>query len=223
MTTATIATTAVALQGRPISTTAPTTNQILGWNGSAWAPLPPLLPLTGGTLTGNIVTPSTIWTTGGTVESPGTAGSFWNGAGANIISGKVQNRWGVLTSSNVTVTTASSQQGGFGGTFQLTPQITGRVLVCLRPIAWNVNAPSSVLDIAMTYGTGTPPAANAAQTGTAIPINLQCAASVGMSYTFAAVILGLAIGTLYWFDTIHWVSAGSTGYYAFMTLTLTEF
>lgn len=220
---ATIATTAVGLQGRSIATTTPTANQVFGWNGSAWGPLPPLLPLTGGTLTGNVITPSTIWSTGGTVQSPSSAGTYLNGAGVNILTGKAANRWGVLTTSSVQVTTASAQQGGFGGTFQLAPQVTGRLLVSLRPIAWNVNAPASVLDIAMTYGTGTPPAANAPQIGTAIPINLQCASSIGMSYNFAAVILGLTIGATYWFDTIHWVSAGSTGYYAFMTLTLTEF
>jgi hypothetical protein len=34
----TVATTVVALQGRSVSSTAPTTGQVLAWNGTAWAP-----------------------------------------------------------------------------------------------------------------------------------------------------------------------------------------
>lgn len=52
MTQAVIATTVTGLQGRPVVTTAPTANQALTWNGSAWAPAGPFIPMIGGTVTG---------------------------------------------------------------------------------------------------------------------------------------------------------------------------
>ena len=57
----------VALQGRPVSTTAPTLNQVLQWNGSLWGPA---TIASGGTVTnlaagaGITLTPSPITTTG---------------------------------------------------------------------------------------------------------------------------------------------------------------
>lgn len=52
MTQAVIATTVTGMQGRPISTTVPATNQAYTWSGTAWAPTGPFLPLAGGVLTG---------------------------------------------------------------------------------------------------------------------------------------------------------------------------
>lgn len=49
---AVVQTTVVALQGNPVSATAPTANQSLTWSGSAWAPAGPFLSAAGGALTG---------------------------------------------------------------------------------------------------------------------------------------------------------------------------
>ena len=51
---ATVATTVTGLQGHPIAVTAPTGNQALVWNGTAWAPSGPYMSVTGGAFTGAV-------------------------------------------------------------------------------------------------------------------------------------------------------------------------
>lgn len=219
---ATIPTTVTGLQGRPVATATPTANQILGWNGSAWAPLPPVLPLTGGTLTGNLVSSGAIITTGGSIQGPGNSGSFLNGSGIDIMTGKAFAQFNTLTTGYNQFTSTSPTMGGMGTQLKLTPQVTGRVLCYMRPFAYNTVA-GSAFDMQLSYGTGTPPAAGAASTGQSLGINLQMTSNLSKSYDFTQVATGLTVGTQYWFDTLGWVSAGSVGVYAYMTVGLLEF
>lgn len=78
MTQAVIATTVTGLQGRAVVTTAPSANQALTWNGSAWAPAGPFVPTVGGTITGPLhytyAGPNNIYTDTATAN---TAGGLW--------------------------------------------------------------------------------------------------------------------------------------------------
>lgn len=199
MVAATINTTVTGLQGRPLANTAPTTNQAIGWNGTSWVPSGPFLPLTGGTLTGPLVTSGNIQTTGGSVQV-GTAGNYMNGSGVNIISGRAN----VTKSSSVQFQTSSTTLVMVGMNCQFTPVISGIVLLfCSTQIA--VGNASTACNASMFIGTGTPPAQGAPNTGSVPGYGSTFAgnpytAGMWVPWSQGAVFGGLTLGTTYWFD-----------------------
>lgn len=218
MTAATINTTVTGLQGNPVASTAPASNQALGWNGSSWVPQGPFLPLTGGTLTGNITTTGNIRTTGGSLQSPGNAGALFNGAGNRVADAKPLVAYTGTT--GWSFSSATPSMGGFGANVQYLPRVTGLMLIMFRAIAW-VNQPSYTLDFGVNYGTGSPPALGAAEAGTRTAINVQVQGStIGNSYTHFSIRGGLTVGTNYWFDTVVWANAA--GQYNYVTWNVTE-
>lgn len=218
---ATIATTVTGLQGRPVATTAPTNNQALAWNGSAWTPLGPYLPLTGGTLTGNIVTSGNIQTTGGTFQSNLSTGQYLNTSGVNIVSGRAVN--GVnLASTAIAFGTPSTYLGyGVNGN-AITPVTSGRVLVLYRFNMWA--ASGSSCSCASYYGTGTAPNA-----GSTTAVGNVFATGAGNGNTNGTVlsfemtnVAAISTGTKYWFDLFASSAGGGLGYQQFTSCQLIE-
>lgn len=212
MTAATINTTAIGLQGRPLAATAPTTNQLVGWNGTTWTPQGPYLPLTGATLTGNIVTSGNIQTTGGTIQTPGNAGSFLNGAGVNIVSGRAQ---GSKSGLSTAFSTASLALVMAGMGLQFTPQVSGTVMLGFScQIATDaVNANCNIVGF---LGTGTPPTQGQAQTGASFGYGATLqgnanSVSMWVPWAQAGIWSGLTIGTTYWMDFAYCNNAGNGG------------
>lgn len=219
---ATIQTTVTGIQTRPVNSTAPTTNQALGWNGSAWTPMGPYLALTGGTMTGAINTTGNIQTTGGVVQSPGNVGTFLNGAGVNVESGKANVSYQTTSFSNV-FSGPTNVMGGLGPNMTMTPQITGRILVIFRAIAWVTNS-SYTFDYSVNFGTGTPPGLNAAAVGTTMAINVQVTGfTTGNTFTLMTMHpTAFTVGTTYWFDTLNWTNAGGGGSYNYINFYASE-
>lgn len=205
MTAATINTTAVGLQGRPLANTAPTVNQLVGWNGTTWTPQGPFLPLTGGTLTGNITTTgsgSYVQTTGsGFIMSPGNAGSFLNGNGTNIVSGRAYQRTPALSTRFLT---SSQPLVMCGIASQFTPRVSGTVIIaCCASIA--TDGPNAAANVVPCLGTGTPPAQGAAQVGNGFGYGSTLSgngysASMWVPWSHSGLWGGLSIGTTYWVD-----------------------
>lgn len=218
---ATIQTTVTGIQTRPVVSTAPTNNQVLTWNGSAWTPQGPYLPLTGGTMSGAINTTGNIQTTGGSIQSPGSAGTFLNGAGINVETGKPNVSYQTTNFSNV-FNGSTNVMGGLGPNMILTPQVTGRVLVIYRCIAWNTNS-AYTFNFGVNYGTGTPPALNAVAVGTTIAINVQVTEfTTGNTFTLMSFQTGLTVGAAYWFDTLNWTSSPGGGTYNYINFYASE-
>jgi hypothetical protein len=133
-----IPTTVQGLRGFPVTGTTPATNQLLAWNGSAWAPTPlssitGFLPLTGGTLSGsltiNVAAPSLLLTnttsnwiyfsnTGLNIptyfaHSPGTKIILWDGVTSTTVDYAIGMTGSTLWFS---VPAANTQFQWFGGT-----------------------------------------------------------------------------------------------------------
>ena len=99
---------------------------------------------------------------------------------------------------------------------QLTMQYSGRVLVIYSGRMGN-NTLNAYGLTRLHYGTGTPPTAGAAATGTAVsgdqyslngaPANQIC------TFGMAAIITGLTKGTTYWFDGLIVATAGTQSVY----------
>lgn len=201
MSQATVAVTVIGLQGRTLANTAPTTNQALMWNGTAWLPSGPFLPLTGGTLTGNIITSGNIVASAANMFSPGAGGSYLNASGVNIRTGRAAvSKNGLSTQ----FTTASSALVMAGMAAQFTPQLSGTVFIGVScQIA--VNTASGNANACTLYGTGTPPAQGAAQVGNAPGYgpSFQANANTGgvwVPWSQKSVSTGLTVGTQYWAD-----------------------
>jgi hypothetical protein len=94
--------------------------------------------------------------------------------------------------------------GAAGGQITLNPDGAGKVLMMASGAAICTTAGNS-WQIALRYGTGTPPATGAAPTGTAVGINLQWQITSGNARTpwaNQAAVTGLTPGVQYWFDFI---------------------
>lgn len=227
MATATIAATVTGLRGHPVAATLPTTNQVLTWNGTNnnWAPAGPYLPLSGGTLTGNITTSGNIQVTGGGYfQGSGNSGSFLNGNGYNIATQKGAGAWQYLTSAAWVVTSTSNIMAGFGST--ATPFVTGRMFYFAQMICGvSSSSGNPNFDIQGMYGTGTPPVQNAPQAGSGFGINSGISTGLGNTYGWAGTVSGLTIGTQYWFDILGWVGPagiGAQGQMSYVTVYVYE-
>ncbi len=107
-----------------------------------------------------------------------------------------------LNSGNIT--TSGSKQCGFGGTCTFMPVLTGNVKVTFfgQIGLGNNNNDNAQIGI-MTYGTGSAPSANAAQTGVGFGNSYNIAITVvgtTMLGHYQMYLLGLAINRTYWFD-----------------------
>lgn len=220
MSTATIAATIIGLQGHPLAATAPVNNQLLSWNGTNWAPSGPYTALSGANLTGNIVTSGNIQSTGNYIRSPGNAGSFLNGSGINVESGKASFLAQYLTGGPWTVTSTSNIMAGFGST--ITPQITGRVVYMFQAICSVSGPTNTAFNWQGMYGSGTPPAQGNGTSGAGMGINVQCTTTAANSYTFCGTAWSLTTGTTYWFDILAWVGASSTGLMSYANAYMIE-
>ncbi len=102
---------------------------------------------------------------------------------------------------SVTTSSTSEVMAGFGSSCTITPTLTGRLRISF--VGWvSINTSTSTINFEIRYGTGTPPAAGVASTGTAVGTN--SAANITppnvMPIALSAVVTGLSAGTTYWFD-----------------------
>jgi hypothetical protein len=175
------------------------------------------LPLSGGTVTGNLGISGTLNVTGLTTLglATGTGLALTSGSltvnGVNLVNGLYAS-----TQSNYTAVTnmpTGQTMMGLGNFFNITPKLTGRVLVILTTsIAWNSSAMTGTIQN-IYYGTGTPPASKSAPTGTSITLNYQASSATNAAggsqqepMTVSAVLTGLTPNTTYWVD-LSWNSA----------------
>jgi len=100
--------------------------------------------------------------------------------------------------------TAANGMAGFGTTYTTLSSSTGSIFAALTfkvasPATASLNSKWQVV-----YGTGAPPACNAAASGTTVgdqyTINTEAAVAGGMGETIGFVLSGLTRGTQYWFD-----------------------
>ena len=115
-----------------------------------------------------------------------------------------------VASSPVSTTSTTLVMAGYGQTF--TPKKTGRVLIILSLNANNNTAGDGVQAV-LSYGTGTPPAAGAAATGTQTSIasdHTSSTANAAGTMVLAAVLTGLSVGTTYWLDVAYSAITGGT-------------
>jgi hypothetical protein len=99
--------------------------------------------------------------------------------------------------------------GGWGTTplmvglnVTFTPAASGKFLLIIAGIARNTPGGGAV-NITGYYGTGTPPVAGAGVTGTAFGLTQHIVTSTAtqqVGFTVMQVIIGLTLGTPYWFD-----------------------
>lgn len=102
---------------------------------------------------------------------------------------------------------------GLGGSFALTPRLTGRVRIRLTGWLTNVTAAQQA-SLNMRYGTGVAPANGVAATGTvlltigqeALPNN---AGGMPTPWSMESEVGGLSLGTPYWFDGTYAVAGGA--------------
>lgn len=124
----------VGLQGNPISSTAPSTNQVLTWNGSTW--LPENASGTGGGSGGSLSTSSAITT--GTFP-------FWTGANG-ALSGT-----STVSASGNTVTNSGNAQ--IGGTLNVTSTATLQATTTvLGNVALGTSTVNSGANLFASYG-----------------------------------------------------------------------
>lgn len=125
-------------------------------------------------------------------------------------------------------TTASSAllSGGIGAVTStgFTPNATGRVLIT---VSGDTNCSSSdIVKTQIYYGTGAPPAAGAAETGTALGSNVQTkstTAAFPIPFTLTYIVTGLTLGTTYWVDLGVANTAGGTLTLQDLMVTAVEF
>jgi hypothetical protein len=100
--------------------------------------------------------------------------------------------------------TAANQMAGFGTTYTTLSSSSGSVFAALT---FKVASPATAAlntKWQVSYGTGAPPACNAAATGTVVgrqyAINTEAAVAGSMTQTIGFALTGLSRGTQYWFD-----------------------
>lgn len=140
-------------------------------------------------------------------------GSGGGGAGATLAN--VQSGLSIASSSG------SAEMAGLGSTWKMTPTGNGNIQVVVN-FAAEVAAAGNSGKFYLAWGTGTPPAANAAATGTAISINpysiyyVTGIASFPLGGCLTGGIIGATVGTQLWIDIAFLANAGST------TVTITN-
>jgi hypothetical protein len=120
-------------------------------------------------------------------------------------------------------TSTTLVMAGYGQTF--TPSKTGRVLIILLANVNNNTAGDGVQAV-LSYGSGTPPAANSALTGTQVggtAKETSAAASASNEVALAAVVTGLTVGTTYWLDVAYSAITGGTATISIIYAVVIEF
>jgi hypothetical protein len=120
-------------------------------------------------------------------------------------------------------TSTTLVMAGYGQTF--TPSKTGRVLIILLANVNNNTAGDGVQAV-LSYGSGTPPAANSALTGTQVggtAKETSAAASASNEVALAAVVSGLTVGTTYWLDVAYSAITGGTATISIIYAVVIEF
>jgi hypothetical protein len=124
---------------------------------------------------------------------------------------------------NPATASTSGVMAGLGGTFKITPNSTGKVLVIIQGVA-SVSVATAAVNSQIKYGTGSAPAFNAAPAGTTIGSAAPAWSAVAnavVPFTLSYTLTGLTLGTQYWFDLIIWVSTG-TGSWSQLACTIVE-
>ncbi len=99
-------------------------------------------------------------------------------------------------------TSASFVMSGLGSTLHITPLTTGTIVLRIEAVGLSTVAPASGgCSYALYYGSGTAPVNGAAVTGNSTGGQSAFAPGTGgMPFSLMAVVVGLSVGTPYWFD-----------------------
>lgn len=131
-----------------------------------------------------------------------------------------------VTSATPTGTTsATAVMGGLGGTFAITPGVTGRVKIEISGQMANSTINDGVT-LDLRYGTGTAPANGDAVTGTLAGISQTATSLVAAQrsgFCLQAIVTGLTVGTAYWMDFSQLAVTGGTASAFGVTATAMEF
>jgi hypothetical protein len=234
MTQATLDTTVSGLQGNPISPAAPQTGQLLVWSGTAWVPA----SIINGNLTvngllaapsvnGNLTATGNL--AGANVNATGTVqgANFQNAQGINTITGRA-----FMQTQDInqiyTITSSSAVMAGFGSTYQITPRVSGIVLVSAYTLVSNSIANQNT-NMNINYNavaSQAAPVQGAAGTGNSLPgVNMtNLCAEPGALFPLQKVglVTGLTIGATYWFDFVIWLGGSGPANYNYWNMTLAE-
>ncbi len=139
---------------------------------------------------------------------PGSTVGYWETGGIYNNIGNAQNVTG-LTNPAVTTSTTLKMAGI---SEQIVPRSTGTLQINVGATCQNSTSGDGILYY-IAYGTGTPPAAGAAQTGTLV--NPQVTATVAAANQYipcstSVVLSGLTFNTSYWIDIAYAAFVGGT-------------
>ncbi len=90
----------------------------------------------------------------------------------------------------------------------------------------NNNTAGDGVQAVLSYGSGTPPAANSALAGTQVggtAKETSAAASASNEVALAAVVTGLTVGTTYWLDVAYSAITGGTATISIVYALVVEF
>lgn len=182
--------------------------------------LPPTVPITFVTQSGNAVASSNI------VNVFGAGASTTSALGNTITittSGTALGAASVIgtSASPANTSSASPVMLGLGSAWTITPLLFTKVMIWVDGLVAN-NSGSAATPIQLAYGTGVAPVNGAAATGTTL--GLQTSAFVGATTSYFSrhyIITGLSTGTPYWFD-IQFDGGGHTGTISNVTFTAQE-
>jgi len=125
---------------------------------------------------------------------------------------------GAAAQTSATYVMAGFGVSGAGGSWFLTPQTTGRVLLLAGGLLTS-GTTASTCTVQLSFGTGTAPSAGAAAAGTQQgnqPAWVSLTGALTSNFFLSTIVTGLTIGTQAWFDIAQKSSGGT------LSVTLTE-
>lgn len=128
----------------------------------------------------------------------------------------------LISAAAVANNTTAFQMAGLGLT--LTPTVSGRVAVMVCGSATN-NTASTIVNANARWGTGTPPLANAAASGTLLSTTIQynvITANAQSPFALSGIVSGLTLGTAAWFDVAFAAAGGGSATILNMTISAHE-
>jgi hypothetical protein len=119
----------------------------------------------------------------------------------------------------VSPTTTALRHMGIASSCLFTPSFSGKIFITL--VCDVMNPQTGVFQFQMNYGTGTPPANGAIPTGSAASPSLVQVVNQ-TSFSIAALLTGLPVGTQHWLDLIGQRLSGTGGTFGATNIELVE-
>jgi hypothetical protein len=222
-----------AAQGGTGANNTPTANLFLKGNGSAFTPVAlatadmPSIAVTGD-ITGSGAGGSIATSYNNAV--PAAKGGLPTAGTTNQILKKKSNtnydaewdtclavKFGALAP--VSPTTTALRHMGIASSCLFTPSFSGKIFITL--VCDVMNPQAGVFQFQMNYGTGTPPANGAIPTGSAASPSLVQVVNQ-TSFSIAALLTGLPVGTQHWLDLVGQRLSGTGGTFGATNIEVVE-